>query len=310
MQPSKYPRDLIGYGRTPPDARWPGGAQLAVQFVVNYEEGGENCILHGDSGSEGVNTDLPGHEATMAWEGRRNLLVESIYEYGSRVGFWRLMNLFATRRVNFTAFAVGMALERNPEAGRAMTEAGHEVACHGHRWIDYSEVDEQTERDHIRKAVGAITASCGTRPLGWFVGRVSLHSRKLAVEEGGFVYDSDSFADDLPYWEVVNGTPLLIVPYSLDNNDMRFSMLNGFVTGGEFFDYLKDAFDVMYQESARTPRMMSIGLHPRLAGRPGRFAGIARFLDYVLEHDKVWVCRRIDIARHWMKTHPFPQTAM
>ncbi|MCP1337158.1 allantoinase PuuE [Futiania mangrovi] len=305
MPPSKYPRDLVGYGATPPETEWPGGARLAVQFVVNYEEGGENCILHGDAASEGILTDMPGHPSLGAWEGRRNLMVESIYEYGSRVGLWRLLELFGSRGAPFTAFAVGMALERYPEAGRALAEAGHEVACHGYRWIDYSQVDEATERDHIRRAVKAIKDTTGERPLGWFAGRMSDHSRRLMMEEGGFLYDSDSYADDVPYWIVEQGKPLLIVPYSLDNNDMRFSNMNGFVTGREFFDYLKDAFDVLMEESRRTPRMMSIGLHPRLIGRPGRLAGLARFLDYALEHPDAWVCRRIDIARHWMETHPF-----
>ncbi len=300
-----YPRDLIGYGRTPPQGEWPGGKRLAVQFVVNYEEGSENCILHGDAASEGVLTDMPGHPSLGAWEGRRNLLVESIYEYGSRVGIWRLMELFGSRNAPFTAFAVGMALERYPEAGRAMAEAGHEVACHGYRWIDYSQMDEASEREHIAKAIAAIAASAGTRPVGWFAGRMSMNSRRLIVEEGGFEYDSDSYADDTPYWVEEQGKPLLIVPYSLDNNDMKFSNLNGFVTGREFFDYLKDAFDVLMAEAQRVPRMMSIGLHPRLIARPGRMAGLERFLDYALSHRDAWVCRRVDIARHWKEMHPF-----
>ena len=276
-----------------------------MNFVVNYEEGGENCLLHGDPASEGILTDMPGHPSLSAWEGRRNLMVESVYEYGSRVGIWRFMRIFASRKAHFTAFAIGMALERYPGVAKAMVEAGHEIATHGYRWIDYSEVDIHTEREHMRLAIQACELTTGQRPLGWFAGRMSDNSRRLAAEEGGFVYDSDSYADDLPFWEVVDGKPLLIVPYSLDANDMRFSTPQGFNTGDHFFTYLKDTFDVLYDEGAERPKMMSVGLHPRLTGRPGRAAGLIRFLDYVQSMEKVWIARRIDIARHWIGKHPF-----
>jgi len=302
---SPYARDLVGYGEQPPHAGWPNDARIAVNFVVNYEEGGENCLLHGDPASEGILTDMPGHPSLSAWEGRRNLMVESVYEYGSRAGIWRFMRIFASRKAHFTAFAIGMALERYPEVAKAMVEAGHEIATHGYRWIDYSEVDIHTEREHMRLAIQACELTTGQRPLGWFAGRMSDNSRRLAAEEGGFVYDSDSYADDLPFWEVVDGKPLLIVPYSLDANDMRFSTPQGFNTGDHFFTYLKDTFDVLYDEGAERPKMMSVGLHPRLTGRPGRAAGLIRFLDYVQSMEKVWIARRIDIARHWIGKHPF-----
>ena len=266
---SPYARDLVGYGEQPPHAEWPNDARIAVNFVVNYEEGGENCVLHGDPTSEGILTDMPGHPSLSAWEGRRNLMVESVYEYGSRAGIWRFMRIFASRDAHFTVFAIGMALERYPKVAKAMVEAGHEIATHGYRWIDYSQVDINTEREHMRLAIQAGELTTGERPLGWFAGRMSDNSRRLAAEEGGFVYDSDSYADDLPFWEVVDGKPLLIVPYSLDANDMRFSTPQGFNTGDHFFTYLKDTFDVLYDEGAERPKMMSIGLHPRLAGRPG-----------------------------------------
>ena len=302
---SPYARDLVGYGEQPPHAEWPNDARIAVNFVVNYEEGGENCVLHGDPTSEGILTDMPGHPSLSAWEGRRNLMVESVYEYGSRAGIWRFMRIFASRDAHFTVFAIGMALERYPKVAKAMVEAGHEIATHGYRWIDYSQVDINTEREHMRLAIQAGELTTGERPLGWFAGRMSDNSRRLAAEEGGFVYDSDSYADDLPFWEVVDGKPLLIVPYSLDANDMRFSTPQGFNTGDHFFTYLKDTFDVLYDEGAERPKMMSIGLHPRLAGRPGRAAGLIRFLDYIRSKERVWIARRIDIAQHWIETHPF-----
>lgn len=306
MRTSFYGRDLIGYGPNPPDPNWPGGALIAVNFVVNYEEGGENCILHGDEGSETVMTEMPGHPTALERRGGRNLMVESVYEYGSRVGVWRLLRLFAERRAHFTTFAIGMALERHPEAARAIVEAGHEMATHGYRWIDYAAVPEAIEREHVRLAVQAGLIACGERPRGWFQGRCSVNSLRLAAEEGGFVYCSDSYADDLPYWVEAAGRPMVMVPYTLDNNDMRFTMVQGFNSGEQFFTYLKDAFDYLYLEGQKgRPQMMSVGLHPRTVGRPGRMTALMRFLDYVLAKDKVWVARRIDVARHWMEQHPY-----
>src|SRR6266540_1024813 len=297
-----YPRDLIGYGRTPPDPKWPGQARLALQIVVNYEEGGERSILHGDTESEAFLQEVVGAEPLR---GVRNLQVESIYEYGSRAGFWRLMRLFAERGITVSFFAVAMALERHPEAARAIVEAGHEVVSHGWRWIDYQFVSEAVEREHIRLAVESLTKVTGGRPLGWYTGRLSPNTRRLVVEAGGFLYDADAYNDDLPYWVDVSGRPHLVIPYTLDNNDMKFGTPQGFNSGDDFFAYLRDAFDVLYAEGADAPKMMSVGLHMRLAGRPGRAAALARFLDYVQGHDRVWVCRRIDIARHWIEHHPY-----
>jgi putative urate catabolism protein len=296
------PRDLVGYGANVPHARWPAGARIAVQFVINYEEGAENCILNGDSASEAFLSEMVG---TAARTGVRHMSMEWLYEYGSRAGFWRLHRLFAERGLTATVFAVGMALERNPQAARAMVESGFEVASHGWRWIDYQYVDEATEREHIGLAVAAIERATGQRPLGWYTGRCSPNTRRLVAEHGGFLYDADSYADDLPYWELVDGKPQLIVPYTLDTNDMRFVAPQGFNSGEQFFAYLKDAFDVLYAEGADRPKMLSVGLHCRIAGRPARTAALARFLDYVKQHDKVWVCRRVDIARHWREHHPY-----
>jgi len=296
-----YDRDLVGYGATPPDPRWPGGARLALQIVLNYEEGGERSVLHGDAESEAFLQEVVGM-APLA--GVRNLQVESVYEYGSRVGFWRLMRLFAERDIRISVFAVGMALERHPAAARAIVEGGHEVVSHGYRWIDYQFVDEAIEREHMRLAVESLTRVTGSRPLGWYTGRLSPNTRRLVVEEGGFLYDSDAYNDDLPYWTLVSGRPHLVVPYTLDNNDMKFGTPQGFNSGDQFWGYLRDAFDVLYAEGARTPRMMSVGLHMRLVGRPGRFAALERFLDHVQTHRDVWICRRIDIARHWIQHHP------
>jgi putative urate catabolism protein len=295
-----YDRDLIGYGPTPPDPRWPGGARLALQIVLNYEEGGERSVLHGDAESEAFLQEVVGL-APLA--GVRNLQVESIYEYGSRVGVWRLLRLFAERDIRISVFAVAMALERHPAAARAIVEAGHEIVSHGYRWIDYQFVDETTEREHLRLAVEGLTRLTGSRPLGWYTGRLSPNTRRLVVEEGGFLYDADAYNDDLPYWVDVAGKPHLVVPYTLDNNDMKFGVPQGFNSGEQFFTYLRDAFDVLYAEGARTPRMMSVGLHMRLVGRPGRFAALQRFLDHVQRHRDVWICRRIDIARHWVEHH-------
>jgi allantoinase len=297
-----YPRDLIGYGARPPRADWPGGARLALQIVVNYEEGGERSILHGDEEAETFLGEVVGSPALA---GVRNVQVESIYEYGSRVGLWRLLRLFAERRIPISVFAVAMALERHPAAARAIVEAGHEVVSHGWRWIDYQFVEPPVEREHIRLAVETLTRLTGSRPLGWYTGRLSPNTRRLVVEEGGFLYDADAYNDDLPYWVVEGDRPHLVVPYTLDNNDMKFGSYQGFNSGDQFFAYLRDAFDVLYAEGVETPRMMSVGLHLRLVGRPGRFAALQRFLDHVQSHGSVWICRRIDIARHWIRHHPY-----
>jgi putative urate catabolism protein len=302
MTQQPYPRDLVGYGKHPPHPHWPGDARLALQIVVNYEEGSENCVLHGDRASETFLSEIIG---ALPYE-MRHLSMESLYEYGSRAGFWRLMRILAERRIPVTIFGVSMALERNPEAVAAMLEAGHEIACHGWRWIDYQCVHEATEREHIRLAAETIRRLTGAPPLGWYTGRDSPNTRRLVVEHGGFLYDADSYADDLPYWVEVSGKPHLVVPYTLDTNDMRFATAQGFNSGEQFFTYLKDAFDVLYAEGAEQPKMLSVGLHCRLAGRPGRAAALQRFLDYVLRHDRVWICRRVEIAQHWIAAHPRP----
>ena len=301
--PNFYPRDLIGYGPTPPDANWPGSARLALQFVMNYEEGGENSIVHGDAGSEAFLSEIVGAES---WPGQRHPSMESIYEYGSRVGVWRLLELFKRKQLPLTVFAVGMALERNPAVADMALEHGHEICSHGYRWIDYRHVSESVEREHIQKTVDIITRLTGDRPLGWYTGRTSENTRRLVVEEGGFLYDADSYDDDLPYWTRVGDRCHLVVPYTLDNNDMRFATPQGFNSGEQFFTYLRDAFDTLYVEGATLPRMMSVGLHCRLAGRPGRIRALERFIDYVRGFDRVWICRRIDIARHWQRQHPAP----
>ena len=315
---TNYPRDLIGYGRTPPHAQWPGGARVALQFVLNYEEGGENCVLHGDRASETFLSEIIGAQAFEM----RHMSMESIYEYGSRAGLWRLLRLFEERQLPLTVFGVAMALKRNPEAVAAFQQLGHEIACHGLLWISYHHMDEVTERAHMAEAVQIITDLTGTAPQGWYAGRDSPNTRRLVVEHGGFSYDADCYGDDLPFWEpvpVTNAagqtciTPQLIVPYTLDTNDMRFAAAQGFNSGTQFFDYLKDAFDQLYLEGdpngLNRPKMLSIGLHCRLVGRPGRSAALARFLDYVQSHEKVWITRRIDIADHWRSTHPFSTKA-
>jgi putative urate catabolism protein len=299
-----YPRDLIGYGRNPPNPNWPGDARIAVQVVINYEEGGENCILHGDEASEAFLSEIIGAQPLV---GDRNMNMESIYEYGSRAGFWRLHRMFTARDFPVTVYGVSMALDRNPEAVAGMLEADWEIASHGYRWIDYQTFNEDDERKHLQTAIEVHTRATGSRPLGWYTGRVSPNTRRLVVEAGGFLYDADSYADDLPYWVTDYGRPHLVIPYTLDNNDMRFATNQGFNSGDQFFAYLRDAFDVLYQEGDSQPKMMSIGLHCRLAGRPGRAAALARFLDYVLSKDEVWVCRRVDIARHWHENHPWDQ---
>ena len=293
---------MIGYGAQPPQARWPGGARLALQVVLNYEEGAENSVLHGDAASETFLSEIIGAEA---FAGVRHKSMESLYEYGSRAGFWRLLRIFRERDIKVTVFGVAMALQRHPQAAQAMLADGHEIACHGWRWINYQFIDEATEREHIKQAVATLTALTGSPPLGWYTGRDSPNTRRLVVEHGGFLYDADSYADDLPYWELVNGQPHLVVPYTLDANDMRFATSQGFNTGEQFFSYLKDSFDLLYREGESTPKMMSVGLHCRLAGRPGRAAALQRFLDYVQRHERVWLCRRVDVARHWHDAHPY-----
>jgi allantoinase len=309
----RYPRDLIGYGARPPHARWPGGARIALQIVLNYEEGAENCVLHGDAASETFLSEVIGAQPFAM----RHLSLESLYEYGSRAGLWRLLRLFRERRIPLTIFGVAMALERNPAAVEAMLADGHEIASHGWRWISYQQVDEKTEREHVSRAVVVMKRLTGKAPEGWYTGRDSPNTRRLVVEHGGFVYDADSYADDLPYWtevETKDGVkPHLIVPYALDTNDMRFATAQGFNSGGQFFAYLRDAFNVLHAEGdpagLDAPKMLSIGLHCRIAGRPGRLAALARFLDYIQRQDAVWIARRIDIARHWIATHPFsPKT--
>jgi putative urate catabolism protein len=297
-----YPRDLVGYGPNPPHPRWPGQARLALQIVMNYEEGGERSLLHGDDHAEAFLGEVVGAEPLA---GVRNVQMESVYEYGSRVGLWRLLRVFAERRIPISVFAVAMALDRHPAAARAIVEAGHEIVSHGWRWIDYQFVEEAVEREHMQLAVAALTRLTGSRPLGWYTGRLSPNTRRLVVEEGGFLYDADAYNDDLPYWVVAAGRPHLVVPYTLDNNDMKFGGYQGFNSGDQFFAYLRDAFDVLYAEGAERPRMMSVGLHMRLVGRPGRFAALQRFLDHVQKHPDVWICRRVDIARHWVTHHPY-----
>lgn len=298
-----YPRDLIGYGALPPAAKWPGEAAIAVQVVVNYEEGGENCILHGDEASERFLSEIMGAEA---WKGQRHMSMESIYEYGSRAGFWRLHRELVRRGVPATVFGVAMALERNPEAVAAMQDAGWEIATHGWRWIDYAFMDREEEGAHLERAVAIHERVTGDRPRGWYTGRDSVNTTELVVEHGGFTYIADSYADDLPYYKIVNGEPTLIVPYTLDTNDMRFATPQGFNSGDQFFAYLRDAFDVLYQEGLEgRPKMLSIGLHCRISGRPARLRGLQRFLDHAAAHERVWFATRLEIAEHWLAEHPY-----
>ncbi|CCN80656.1 Allantoinase [Vibrio nigripulchritudo SFn27] len=302
MKSNEYPRDLIGYGQNPPDPKWPGGARLALSFVLNYEEGGERCILHGDAESEAFLSEIP---AAQPIEGQRHISMESIYEYGSRVGVWRILALFEKYNMPLTVFAVAMALERYPELAKVFVDAGHEICSHGYRWVDYQGIDPDLEKADMHKAISVIKALTGDRPLGWYTGRTSPNTRKLVAEEGGFLYDSDAYDDDLPYWHTEGKTPQLVIPYTLDVNDMRFATVQGFNSGEQFFQYLKDTFDTLYEEGERAPKMMSVGLHCRLIGKPGRIASLKRFLDYVQQHSDVWVCRRVDIAKHWHQHHPF-----
>lgn len=296
---------MVGYGATPPDPKWPGGANIAVQFVLNYEEGSENNVLDGDTKSETFLSEMVGAQAFP----NRHMSMESLYEYGSRAGVWRVLRAFERRNLPLTVFAVARAMQRNPEAVAAFLERGHEIACHGLRWLSYQLIDEHVEREHMAEAVEILADLTGDAPLGWYTGRDSPNTRSLVVEHGGFLYDSDSYADDLPYWErVARGSDAvdhLVVPYTLDTNDMRFSSPGGFSTGEEFFAHLRDAFDVLYAEGeAGAPKMLSIGLHCRLVGRPARIAALERFLDHIQSHDKVWIARRVDIARHWIDNHP------
>ena len=295
-----YPRDLVGYGGVPPQARWPNGAQIAIQFVLNYEEGGENSVLHGDSASEVFLSEIIG---AAALDGARHMSMESIYEYGSRVGVWRILDLFRERRLPLTIFAVAMAAARHPKVIETALVDGHEIAAHGYRWIDYHGMPINEERVHMQKAISILTDISGSRPLGWYTGRTSENTRRLVAEEGGFTYDSDDYSDDLPFWSNEVETPHLVVPYTLDTNDMRFATAQGFHNADQFSRYLIDAFDVLYAEGATAPKMLSIGLHCRLIGRPARFAGLVKFLDHIMAHDKVWITRRIDIANHWIATH-------
>lgn len=296
-----YPRDLVGYGEHPPDPQWPGGARLAVQIVMNYEEGSEYSIPDGDRTSEMYLTEVPG--ATVG-PNKRDLIVESIYEYGSRAGFWRLMRIFKERDMPVTVFGAALALERNPEAARAIRDAGYEVCSHGWRWVGFQDMSEDQERAEMKRAVESLQRTIGERPYGWYCRYApSENTRRLVVEEGGFLYDSDAYNDDLPYWVEVAGKDHLVIPYTLDVNDMKFSVSPGFTAPSGYFEYMKDSFDVLYREGKKQPKMMSVGLHTRLAGRPGRAAALERFLDYVLDHKHVWVCKRIDIAKHWIANH-------
>jgi putative urate catabolism protein len=304
-----YPRDLIGYGPKPPHAQWPGQARIAVQFVLNYEEGGENSVLHGDAGSEQFLSEMFNPPSFP----ERHISMEGIYEYGSRAGVWRILREFEKRQLPLTVFGVSMALERHPELVQALKALGHEIACHGWRWIHYQQLDEATEREHMVRAMDIITRMTGERALGWYTGRDSPNTRRLVADYGGFEYDSDYYGDDLPFWMQVQKTdgevvPQLIVPYTLDCNDMRFALPQGYSHADPFFQYLKDTFDVLYAEGAESPKMMSIGMHCRLLGRPGRITALQRFLDHIEKFERVWVCRRLDLARHWKVTHPYQVT--
>ena len=301
-----YPRDLVGYGRNPPHAQWPGQARIAVQFVLNYEEGGENATLHGDPGSEQFLSEMFNPPSFPD----RHLTMEGIYEYGSRVGVWRILREFEKRGLPLTVFGVSMALQRHPELTSAFVELGHEIACHGWRWINYQQMDEATERLHMQTGINIIREMTGLTPSGWYTGRDSPNTRRLLLDHGGFEYDSDYYGDDLPFWMTVKKSdgatvPHLVVPYTLDVNDMRFALPQGYAQAEDFFVYLRDSFDVLYAEGAESPKMMSIGMHCRLLGRPGRMLALQKFLDHIEKHDKVWVCKRVDIARHWKTVHPF-----
>jgi putative urate catabolism protein len=314
---SDYPRDLVGYGRHPPHPRWPNGARVAVQFVLNYEEGAENCVLDGDPASEVFLSEIVNAQPFPM----RHMSMESLYEYGSRAGVWRVLRAFERRRLPLTIFAVAVAIRRNPEVAAALKELGHEIACHGLRWLSYQNTDIATERVHMAEAIAMLRETFGSAPLGWYTGRDSPNTRRLVVEHGGLLYDSDSYADDLPYWtDVLIGgetkprhVPHLVVPYTLDTNDMRFATVQGFNSGTQFFEYLKAAFDTLYREGdpngLNAPKMLSVGLHCRIVGRPARIEALERFLDYIIQHPQVWICRRVDIAQHWINTHPHTRSS-
>ena len=294
-----YTRNLIGYGSKIPKIKWPNNARIALQIVLNYEEGAENCVLNGDKNSEIFLSEIIGAQPIKG----RHMNMESLYEYGSRAGFWRLHKLFQEKKIPITIFGVGMALEKNPEICKAIIESNYEVASHGWKWIDYQNIKKSEEKKHMQFAIKTHTKIFGKRPNGWYTGRCSPNTRDLVMEDGGFLYDSDSYSDDLPYWEIRNKKKQLIIPYTLDNNDMRFATNQGFNTGDHFFTYLKDSFDALYEEGKTSPKMMSVGLHCRLIGKPGRVQSLKKFLNYVLKHKNVWVCKRIDIAKHWIKNY-------
>jgi len=297
--PKKNFRDMIGYGFKGAKVAWPNNARIAVQIVLNYEEGAENCVLNGDKDSEIFLSEIIGAQPIKG----RHINMESLYEYGSRAGFWRLHKLFQEKNIPITIFGVGMALEKNPEICKAIKKAGYEVASHGWRWIDYQNIKKSEEKKHMQLAIKAHTKIFGKRPNGWYTGRCSPNTRDLVMEDGGFLYDSDSYSDDLPYWETRNKKKQLIIPYTLDNNDMRFATNQGFNTGDHFFTYLKDSFDALYEEGKTSPKMMSVGLHCRIVGKPGRIQALKKFLNYIKKHKNVWVCKRVDIAKHWIKNY-------
>lgn len=302
--PPRDTRDYVGYGEHPPHANWPGGARVAVQFVLNYEEGGENCVLNGDAASETFLSEIINAPRI---EGR-HISMESIYEYGTRAGVWRLLRLFKKYKMPVTVFAVALALEKYPAMAKTFLREGHEIASHGYRWINYQDIDIKTERDHMKRAVEIIERLSGERPLGWYTGRTSPNTRRLVMEDGSFLYDADDYSDDLPFWYREADKKQLVVPYTLDTNDMRFAAAQGFNSGDQYFAYLRDAFDVLYEEGEHAPKMLSIGLHCRIVGRPARMAALERFIQHIKSHDKVWIARRIDIARHWMDKHPYKDT--
>ena len=295
----KNSRDFVGYGSKGKKISWPNEAKLALQFVLNYEEGGENSVLNGDKYSETFLSEIIGAKAIKG----RHISMESIYEYGSKAGFWRLDKLFKENKIPVTIFGVGLALKQNPEVCNAIKNGDYEIAAHGYRWIDYQDIKKSVEKKHMQQAIKIIKDIFGTRPLGWYTGRCSPNTRDLVFEDGGFLYDSDSYSDDLPYWEERGKKKQLIVPYTLDNNDMRFATNQGFNTGDHFYNYLKDSFDVLYEEGKTSPKMMSVGLHCRLIGRPGRIQSLKRFIDYVSKFDDIWICKRVDIAKHWIKNY-------
>ena len=295
----KNSRDFIGYGSKGKKINWPNNAKLALQFVLNYEEGGENSVLNGDKYSETFLSEIIGAKAIKG----RHISMESIYEYGSRSGFWRIDKLFKEKKIPLTIFGVGLALKQNPEVCYAIKNGDYEIAAHGYRWIDYQDIKKSVEKKHMQQAISTIKSIFGSRPLGWYTGRCSPNTRDLVFDDGGFLYDSDSYSDDLPYWEYRGKKKQLIIPYTLDNNDMRFATNQGFNTGDHFYNYLKDSFDVLYEEGKTSPKMMSVGLHCRLIGRPGRIQSLKKFLDYVLKFEDIWICKRIDIAKHWIKNY-------